>query len=316
MAKPLISIVTPVYNEAPNINYYFERMNPVLKQLEAEYEFEFVFTDNRSTDATFALLKEKSQTDPRVRAFRFSRNFGYQKSILTGYTQARGAAAIEFDCDLQDPPELLNSFLTEWRAGNQIVYGVRRTRQEGFFVSTLRKIFYRLLCQISDHHIPVDAGDFMLLDRKVLNLLKQVSDQNAYLRGIIFGFGFSQTPIPYDRQARKHGNSKFPFRKMLALAVDGIISQSTVPLRIATYFGFLTSITTILLGLFYVILRMSHQVDLPGFTTTVVLILISIGLNSMFLGVIGEYLARIYQQVKYKPLTVIDEMTGTQPLHE
>jgi dolichol-phosphate mannosyltransferase len=307
MAKKLISIVTPVFNESANIDYYFEKMNPVLETLASKYNFEFIFTDNRSTDNTYSKLKKLAVDDKRIRVFRFSRNFGYQKSIFTGYSLAKGDATIEFDCDLQDPVSMIPEFLQLWEEGNEIVFGIRTHRPEGFIITSLRKIFYRMLAMISEDEIPVDAGDFMLLDRKVITQLTKVKDYHIYIRGLVFGFGFKQIGISYARDARVHGDSKFPIKKMFLLALDGVVSQSIVPLRIASFVGLLISIGTFFLILIYGYLKITKGIELAGFTTLVILILLSIGLNSIFLGVIGEYLARIYLQTKSKPITIIDE---------
>jgi dolichol-phosphate mannosyltransferase len=309
MNKKLVSIVCPVYNEEENVNNFYKSITAVTDKLET-YDFEFIFTDNHSEDSTYELLDALASKDSRLRVFRFSKNFGFQKSILTGYRKARGAAAIEFDADCQDPPELLSDFLREWEKGYQIVYGIRKERKEGLLVTVLRKLFYRLINKISDHnHLPHDAGDFMLIDAAVLEQLRQVDDQNPYLRGIIFGFGFKQKGIEYKRNARQYGKSKFPFFKMLSLAVDGIVSQSTLPLRLSSYLGIAISIMALLLAFTYVLIKIffNDYINIPtGFTTLAFLGLLSIGINAMFLGIIGEYLARTYSQTKKYPLTIIE----------
>jgi dolichol-phosphate mannosyltransferase len=307
--KPLISIITPVYNEEENLKMYFERMFKVLKTLENEYNFEIVMTDNRSSDRSFEIIRSYANQDPRIRAFRLSKNFGYQKSIFTGYSVCRGHAAIEFDCDLQDPPEMLPLFLEKWRQGYQVIYGVRKSRQEGWMISAARKVFYRILRYISENDLPNDAGDFMLIDRRVLQHLKSISDQNIYIRGIVFSFGYKRCGIDYERDPRVAGESKFSIPKLVGLALDGIISQSIVPLRLASYIGFAVSILTALGSVVYFLLKLKYGFEIPrGFTTTTILILLSTSLNSIFLGIIGEYLARIYQQVKWRPLTIVDEV--------
>ena len=312
MTKKLISIVTPVYNEEENIHFYYNGITKAFEPLQDSYDFEIVLTDNGSTDRTFELIKEIAERDPRVRAFRFSRNFGYQKSIFTGFTKARGDAAIDFDCDLQDPPELLGRFIEEWEKGAHIVYGIRKTRQEGTFITFLRRTFYRLLDAISEDTLPHDAGDFMLLDSSIIKQLSTIEDQSPYLRGTIFGFGFKQVGIPYNRNARQFGTSKFPFVKMLGLAIDGIVSQSSTPLRLASYMGLIITCLTLLLSAAYLGAKMIWGTAIPaGFTTTTILILFSISLNGLFLGIIGEYLARIYAQVRKRPLTIIQESVDT-----
>ena len=308
MTKKLISIVTPVYNEEENILYYYEGISKALLPFQDKYDFEIILTDNGSTDKTFEMIRDLATKDQRIRAFRFSRNFGYQKSIYTGFTKARGDAAIDFDCDLQDPPRLLGQFIEAWEKGAHIVYGVRKTRQEGTVITFLRRIFYRLLNAISDDNLPHDAGDFMMLDASIIKQLAAIEDQTPYLRGTIFSMGFKQTGIEYDRDARKFGKSKFPFFKMLGLAIDGIVSQSSVPLRIASYMGLIVATTTVVLSAGYLAAKLLWSAEIPaGFTTTTILILFSISLNALFLGIIGEYLARIYSQVRKRPITIIQE---------
>jgi polyisoprenyl-phosphate glycosyltransferase len=309
--KKLISIVTPMYNESDNIDRYFTTMNAVLETLSDRYDFEYVITDNRSEDDTFAKIREHAKNDPRIHAYRFSRNYGYQRSILTGYCQARGSAAIEFDADLQDPPELLPMFLEQWEAGNQIVYGIRKSRQEGAIVGAMRRIFYRVINSLSEVPLPLDAGDFMLIDRCILDKLKDIRELNLYIRGIVFSMGFEKTGVPYDRRARVAGKSKFPFRKMLSLATDGIISQSVKPLRIASYCGVVVALLTMCLSIMYLVLYLLNSVALPpGFTTTILLLLLSFSFNAIFLGIIGEYIGRVYIQIKQRPITIIDEVIG------
>jgi glycosyltransferase involved in cell wall biosynthesis len=307
-AKKLISIVVPVFNEQDNILPLYEALVPVLASLEDRYDFEIVFTDNHSTDNTFSILRRLAARDRRIRALRFSRNFGFQRSILTGYNHARGDAAIQMDCDLQDPPSIIPVFLQKWEEGYQVVYGERTTRKEPWLTSTSRKIFYRLIDMLSEHPLPLDAGDFRLIDRCVLNELKSLNDEQPYLRGTIATLGFNQIGIPYDRDERQRGESKFNLRQLFGLALDGILNHSVVPLRIATYLGLAVALATFGAVLFYVIGRIFFaQSWPPGFATLTVLILGSLSLNAMFLGIIGEYIGRIYRQMKKGPLTVIQE---------
>lgn len=305
--KKLVSIITPVFNEEINIPIYFERMNKVLSGLEDRYDFEFVITDNCSEDKTFEILKRYAAQDSRISVYRFSKNFGYQRSIFTGYTKSRGDCAIEFDCDLQDPPELLSEFLSQWEKGYKVVYGIRTTRQEGRVLTWLRQVFYRLLARVSESPLPEDAGDFILMDRDVIEQLKNIRDRNIYIRGEVFSFGFLRKGIKYSRDARLHGDSKFPIRNLIALAIDGFLSQSTLPLKLASYVGAGLSVITILMIFGYVFTRVAGITTLPGFTTTTVLLLASISINSIFIGIMSEYLARIYQSMTNKPFVIIDE---------
>lgn len=303
----LVSLIIPVFNEEENIGPLYAAVAPIIKQHEGQYGFELVFTDNHSTDSTFTKLNELRELDHRVRVFRFSRNFGYQKSILTGYLKARGDAVIQLDCDLQDPPELITEFLKHWEDGCAVVYGVRRSRKESAVLHYARKLFYRLADYLSDDDLPVDVGDFRLIDKKVVDVLRQVDDAQPYLRGMIAAMGFRQHGIPYDRHNRERGTSNFRFKDLVGLAIDGILNHSIVPLRMATFFGVGISMMTILAIIGYSMGKLFFGMNWPaGFTTLAVLVLAGISVNALFLGIIGEYLGRIYQQVKRRPLVIVE----------
>jgi len=306
-ARPLISIVIPVLNERDNLDDGYARLCSVFETMSAEYRFEIVYTDNHSSDGTFEAVGALAAKDSRIRAFRFSRNFGFQRSILEAYRRSRGDAAIQIDADLQDPPELIPVFLEKWREGHAVVYGIRTKRQEGALINVGRKVFYRLIDILSEDPLPWDAGDFRLIDRKVLDVLCKIEDAQPYLRGTIAAMGFDQIGVPYERDARAHGESKFPLRQMIGLSLDGILNHSVVPLRIATFTGLGISVVTFLGIVAYLVGRLAFGQQWPaGFATTTALILLAIGLNGLFLGVIGEYLGRIYKQVKRGPNTIIE----------
>lgn len=305
--RRLISIVVPVLNEEQNVRALYEALVAVAEN-EPGYDFEFVFTDNRSTDQTFDVLRELAEHDVRVRAFRFAKNFGFQRSIFTGCMIARGAAVVQIDCDLQDPPELIHEFLRKWEAGYQVVYGVRRGRAEGLPMATFRKLSYRFIDALSEDRLPADAGDFRLIDRKVVDGLSGLQDPRPYLRGLIAGMGFSQTGIPYDRKAREAGTSKFPLSKVIALGLDGILSHSTVPLRLATFAGLLSGGAMVVMAGRYLFLWFQERPDWPpGFATISLLLMFSITINCLLLGILGEYLGRIFQRGTNGPLALIDE---------
>lgn len=311
--QQLISIVVPVYNERENIDSFFARVVPILESLNPEFDYEIVVTDNCSTDGTFDRLLEIAERNRRVTVFRFSRNFGYQKSILTGLLKAHGAAAIQLDCDLQDPPELIPEFLRLWKDGNQVVYGIRKKRQEGFLITGIRKLFYCLINAISNEELPADAGDFRLMDRKILEELRKFNDDRPYIRGTIASLGFRQIGIPYERAERTNGESKFSVLELFALAGDGILNHSLVPLRLATYTGLLLSFTSLTLMLGYIVAKLVFQLEWPGgFTTLIVAILFSFGMLSVFLGIIGEYVGRIHQQLKDRPITIIEQSVNAR----
>lgn len=314
--RKLISLVIPAYNEAETIPLLYDALVPVLDSLKDRYEFEMVFTDNHSTDDTFFLLQALAQRDPRIHVLRFSRNFGFQRSILTGYQWARGDAAIQLDCDLQDPPAMIADFLAKWEEGWHVVYGIRAARQEGTVITWVRKVFYRVIRALSEVELPLDAGDFRLIDRRILDILRNCRHANPYLRGTIARAGFKQTGIAYDRAARSAGTSKFSLMSLFAIATDGIVSQSIIPLRIATYVGLGIGLLTLLASIGYGISHLLGN-DWPrGFATLVILFLFSIALNAVFLGIIGEYVARIYRSTLGDPLTVIEQAIPPSFVHD
>lgn len=300
----LVSILIPALNEESNVRRAYDRVLAVFKDLDG-YEPEIIFTDNHSDDDTFVILSEIAQNDPNVRVIRFSKNVGYQASVLTGYREARGACAIQLDCDLQDPPELIPQMLNLWQQGHHVVYGVRRSLPDGRITAFARRFFYALIDQISEDNLPRNAGEFRLTDRRILDELKRVDDRSPYVRGLISGMGFSQIGFDYDRQARLEGETKFPFRAMLSLAIDGLINHSMIPLRLASYISLLVGLGTFLLMMFYIVAKLVFGQDWPaGFATTTVLLLLSMTLNAMFLGILGEYIGRIFIQSKnlHRPL--------------
>jgi dolichol-phosphate mannosyltransferase len=308
MKKKLVSLICPVLNEQENIETFYREVNAVISELADDYDFEFVFTDNRSTDRTFELLQKVAARDPRVRIFRFAKNYGYQSSIHTGYCKARGDAAIQLDCDLQDPPEMIPEFLGKWEEGFRVVYGIRTARQESWRIQLLRRLFYRLIDLLSHDELPVDVGDFRLIDRAVIDALKDLDPRFLYIRGAIAQMGFDQAGIEYKRRSRSRGESKFGVLDLVRLALDGFLYHSVVPLRFAAYFGFLLSTATTAVACGYVAVRLTIGSNWPaGFTTITIFILLSLGLNSFFLGILGEYLGRIYRQQGGSPGVLIDE---------
>jgi glycosyltransferase involved in cell wall biosynthesis len=303
--RPLITISIPVLNEEDNVDRLIARLQAVAAA-NPDYEFEFLVTDNASDDNTFAKLAELATTENRLRVLRFSRNFGFQRSILVNLLNARGDAAIQIDADLQDPPELITEFLAKWRQGYKVVYGIRRRRKENPLLNIARKLHYRLVNALSEVDVPLDAGDFRLIDREIITQLGTFEDRTPYLRGIVASIGYPQIGVPYDRSERIAGKSKFDLFKLISLSIDGICSQSTKPLQYITFFGFVVSLVTALLVLIYLAIYLVHGDDTtPGFTTLVLLVLVSIGLNAAFVGLLGEYVGRIYTTVRRGPTAVI-----------
>ena len=312
----LISIVVPVCNEEANIRPLYTAVKAELNKLNEQYDYEFIFTDNQSTDSTFMRLSALAKEDPRVRVIRFSKNFGHQKSLLTGCCFAKGDCAILIGCDLEDPPVLIHEFMRKWEEGTDVVYGVRKSSDESRIIQFSRQFFYRLINYLSEDNLPLDASDFRLIDRKILSYLRKLRDANPYVRGTISKLGFRQVGIPYHRGKRLYGKSKFDLAKMMSLAIDGILNHSIVPLRLSTFIGLtISSMLIIYLSSLFFIKAFLRQQWPSGFATTSVLILVGISLNAIFLGVIGEYLGRIYLQMKFEPTVVIDEMINMDDLH-
>ena len=313
----LISIVVPVYNEEANVAAAHAAITQVFASLAPRYDFEIVFTDNHSLDATFERIAEIAKSDSRVRAVRFARNFGFQRSVMTGYRLARGDAAIQIDCDLQDPPSIFPQFLELWAQGHDVVVGIRRFRDENTLLQWGRKFYYRLLRKISSDNLMLDSGDFRLVDRSILDQLRHIDDASPYTRGLTSLLASNQTGVPYDRAVREQGQSKFPLIKLIGLAIDGFVAHSTAPLRMASFAGLLIALMTSLASVFYIVGRLFFGLEWPeGFATTTILILFGISLNAVFLGVIGEYVGRIYEQVRLRPTTVIERSINMTPPDE
>lgn len=305
--RPLISISIPVLNESGNIEALYRRLDALASKMKDRCDLEFVFSDNHSDDNTWAMLADLAKKDPRVKAIRFSRNFGFQRSILANYMHTKGDAVMQIDADLQDPPEMLEEFFARWQQGHEVVYGVRRKRPEGWLLNNFRRLGYWAIDKVSEHPIPRDVGDFRLIDRKVVDVLLSTKTANPYLRGMIAGIGFNQTGITYDRDARVAGESKFNVSRLVRLGLTAVLNHSTVPLRAASFVGILILAASVLGALYYLLLRFTHP-ELPqGLASIHVLVLFGIGLNAFLLGIIGEYLLRIYLVLRADPVAVVQQ---------
>ncbi|WP_197975698.1 glycosyltransferase family 2 protein [Pseudomonas sp. CFBP 8771] len=311
--KPLVSISIPVLNESGNLANLYKRLVALGTKMESRCDLEFVFSDNHSDDATWDMLTELAATDPRVRAIRFSKNYGFQRSILANYMHTSGDAVMQIDADLQDPPELLEAFFERWQEGFDVVYGVRRKRPESWLLNNFRRVGYWAIDKVSEHPIPRDVGDFRLIDRKVVNVLLKTKTANPYLRGMIAGIGFNQTGIAYDRDARVAGESKFNVNRLVRLGLTAVFNHSTVPLRAASFVGSLILAASLIGALYYVILRLFHPELPPGLASIHILVLFGIGLNSFLLGIIGEYILRIYLVLRADPVAVIQQSLNFDP---
>lgn len=311
--KPLISLSIPVLNEQDNLDALYARLSALADRMASQCDLEFVFSDNHSNDATWSKLAELARRDARVRAIRFSKNFGFQRSILANYMHTRGDAIMQIDADLQDPPELLEVFFKRWQEGYQVVYGVRKKRQEGMFINGFRKLGYWLIDIISDHSIPRDAGDFRLIDRRVAHALLQIKTASPYLRGMIAGLGFNQIGIDYERDARTAGESKFGVARLVRLGLTAVLNHSAVPLRLASMAGVLMLLFSCIGAIYYLVLRILHP-DLPrGLASIHILVLFGIGLQSLLLGIVGEYLLRIYLILRGEPVAIVESSVNFEP---
>jgi len=312
MTKSLISIVIPVYNEEHNIPLAYEAVKAQFVG-RPDLDYEIIFTDNHSTDSSYAVLAEIAIRDSRVKVLRFTRNFGFNRSILAGYRLASGDAAIQIDCDLEDPPTMFARFIELWRQGHDVVIGVRRQRSDGRMVTAGRRAFFRLLNRVSDIPHIENSGDFRLVDRSILDQLRMITDPDPYVRGLISELAANQTTAEFARNIRQHGESKFPLRQLVRLALVGLYAHSTAPLKLATYAGLAVTLFTLLLSGGYIVAWLIDPEAWPaGFATTTVLILFGISLNALFLGIIGEYVGRIYHHVRIRPSVVVEQALNTE----
>ncbi len=305
----MLSVVVPCYNEEAVIRQTHGRLIRVLEN--AGLSFEIIYVNDGSRDRTLAILHDLQTADNRVRVVSFSRNFGHQLAITAGIDCATGDAVVLIDSDLQDPPELIPSMVKLWREGNHVVYGVRESRVgESHFKLATAQAFYRLINQISDVPIPLDTGDFRLMDRRVVEVLKKMPERDRFVRGMVSWVGFKQAPLSYARAERAAGESKYPLRKMLLFAMDGVVSFSIVPLRISTLIGFLAATLAVAGILYALVLRLFTGIWAPGWTLLFISTFFLGGMTLGCLGIIGEYVGRIYRELKRRPLYVIDEMRG------
>lgn len=309
----LLSVIVPCYNEAAVLRATHERLSRTLGSL-PDIDFEIIFVDDGSSDETFQLLTELHATYRRVRVVRLSRNFGHQVAVTAGLAEASGDAIAIIDADLQDPPEVIPEMIDLWNAGSDVVYGSRVTREgESRFKLWTAKAFYRMINRLSDTEIPLDTGDFRLIDRKVADVLLAMPERGRFLRGMVSWVGFRQTPVFYKREARHAGTSKYPLLKMIRFAMDGIVSFSILPLRLAALTG-LAAIWIALAGIVVaVVVRVFALYDLQlgrGWASLFVAILFMGGVQLLCLGLIGEYLGRIYTEVKQRPLYAVRERLG------
>ena len=310
----MISIVIPIFNEEENLQNLYTRLTAAAPSWGEDYEI--VLVDDGSRDSSLTMMRVMAEKDAHVRVVKLSRNFGHQPAISAGIKTAKGDAIVIMDGDLQDPPEELHRFLDKWREGYEVVYAIRTKRKEGFFKKIAYSTFYRILAWISDIEIPLDSGDFCVMDRKVVNVLvHEMPEQLRFVRGMRAFAGFKQIGVTYERAERAAGEVKYTFKKLVQLALDGLFGFSSFPLRLATYMGFIISIPSFFLGIFFVLHRLigfkvfGHAPEeTPGTASLAVGMYFLGGVTLIILGILGEYIGRIYIEVKKRPFFVIDEV--------
>jgi polyisoprenyl-phosphate glycosyltransferase len=308
--RPVLSVVIPVYEEEANLPMLYERLTPVMAETEPNYEI--IFVDDGSHDHSVEVMRDLAARDPHISVVELSRNFGHQIAISAGLDYAQGDGVIIMDADLQDPPEVLPQFIAKWRDGHEVVYAIRAQRKEGWFKRGLYALFYRMLQRIANIDIPLDAGDFCIMDRRVVDILNGMPERNRFVRGIRSWVGLDQIGLEYERQSRYAGRVKYSYRRLVYLALDGLISFSFVPLRMITIVGFVISAISILMAISYTIQKVTVGLDPPGFATTIVAIFFLAGIQLITLGVIGEYVGRIFEEVKQRPLYIVRRVTGAE----
>jgi polyisoprenyl-phosphate glycosyltransferase len=309
MSQKLISIVIPVLNEAATLDALIARVSSVLAKIPERWEI--VFVDDGSTDGTLAKLRECHARDPRITAVSFSRNFGKELAIAAGLSYVRGDAAIIMDADLQHPPEVALQFIEKWREGYNIVYGDRIDRNtEGAFRKLYARAFYRLFNFLSRSDIPSGAGDFRLLDRKAIDAMNRIKETSRFNKGLYSWIGFKSAGIPYHVADRAEGVTKWSFGKLLSFAIDGLTSFSTLPLRVWSVLGLAISLLAILYATVIMVRTLVFGADVPGFPSIIVSVMLLAGVQLISLGVLGEYLGRVYEEVKARPLFLVAEEVG------
>lgn len=327
----LVSIVVPCFNEEEVIKETAKRLINVTDKIKVRlrglskedkfedrknpdnWDFELIFINDGSKDRTEEILKKLSEDFCVIKVINFSRNFGHQIAVTAGIDASQGDAVVLIDADLQDPPELIEKMIELWIKGFEVVYATRTKRQgENKFKLTTARIFYRVLNLLSDTPIPLDTGDFRLMDRSVVNVLKNMPERDRFIRGMVSWVGFNQISLPYERKERFAGKSKYPLRKMMAFAISGIMSFSIKPLRLSIWLGFISSIMAFLFCIYAIVLKLFTSQTIEGWTSIVIAIMFMGGVQLICLGVLGEYIGRIYEKSKDRPLYIVKNSFGFQ----
>lgn len=312
LKTPLISVVVPVYFEEKTLDVFYARMKGALRGLEPHFRHEIIFVNDGSTDNSLAIMRGFADKDPAVRLINFSRNFGHQMAITAGTDHTSGDAVVVIDSDLQDPPEVVPEMVRKWQEGYQVVYGVRSKRKgESFLKLLTAKLFYRTVNSLSDIELPLDSGDFRLMDRVVVDALGGIREENRYIRGLVTWLGFRQYGLTYERESRYAGTTKFSYGKMMKFAFDGITSFSDKPLRVAGKMGMLVTLCSFLFMIWLIVSKLVNPASsIQGWTSLLVLILFLGGVQLISIGVLGEYIGRIYRETKARPLYVVADRHG------
>jgi dolichol-phosphate mannosyltransferase len=308
--RPKYSLIIPVYNEEETLPEMYLRVRAVMDQLDGDVEL--ILVNDGSRDRSLAFLRDLHEKDPRVCYLSFARNFGHQIAVTAGLNFVRGDAIVILDADLQDPPELIPALVEQWKQGYQVVYAQRTQRHKESWIKRLPAyIFYRLMRRLADVDIPLDTGDFCLMDRRVVDVLNSMPERNRYIRGLRSWVGLQQTSIHFERDPRFAGEVKYTFRKSLSLAANGLVTFSRVPLRLSTYVGLLAAVVAVVMAILVLYWRLFvPNSPLTGFATIMIAVFFLGAVQLVSIGILGEYVGRIYEEVKGRPLYVLSEVAG------
>lgn len=304
----MLSIVIPIYNEEKTLPILYQRLTSVMAKIKTPYEV--IFVDDGSKDNSMNLMLNMNKNDSRIKILKLSRNFGHQTAISAGINQAGGEAVILMDGDLQDPPEVMLEFIKKWKEGWDVVYGIKKKRKENIIKRLLFSLFYRIIGLISEIKLPIDAGTFSIMDKKVVRILQSMPERNKYISGLRTWSGFKQTGIVYERGARFSGKPRQSLSKLFKLAFDGIFSFSSVPLKVFTYFGFLIAILSSIAAIVILCIKLFTDKAISGWASTMVAIFFLGSVQLLSVGIVGQYIARIYEEVKSRPYYVVEQKIG------